>query len=562
MLDGYFVKKIGNHRGAPRVWLEGLQALRAGFEPGQRYDVSVQGKTVVLQLSADGSRIVSSKKIGEQANPIIDLNSKELLAVFDGMSAIRVAVKEGEIYLVPLASELKKQERYQRLRSKLESGEALGIGSLSHGGGILSHAVHEGLKAAGIDAVLRFANEIRPELIEHAAVHNDAWSAETIPFAAPMQELAFDDRGLAQVPKVEIMEMGLPCSGASKSGLAKRGHGIAEAHPEVGHLVVASLMILNKAAPAIVLYENVPGYAATASAAILRNQLRDLGYVTQERILNGAEWGALENRDRWCMVAVTEGIEFGFDQLQPPAKRPRQLGDVLEPIALDDVRWKPMTYLVDKQERDLAAGKGFKMQVYDETAESVGTIGKGYARIRSTEPKLRHPDRPELMRQLTPAEHAAVKQVPPHLVDGLSETTAHEVLGQGIVYEPFKDVAHHIGNAINRFGNRPEVEMEGRRPPEFDSGLELPESTTEIASEVVTTLKRPEPARGRYAGQIVAADGDVLIQDVGKKEGIVHLASAFEKRPKLGQTVTVQYSHGKAQASEAPERKQQLALGL
>lgn len=48
-MDGYFIKKVGDHRGAPRVWLEGLQTERAGFVPGQRYDVEVQGQMVVLQ---------------------------------------------------------------------------------------------------------------------------------------------------------------------------------------------------------------------------------------------------------------------------------------------------------------------------------------------------------------------------------------------------------------------------------------------------------------------------------------------------------------------------------
>lgn len=560
MLDGYFIKKIGNHRGAPRVWLEGLQTARAGFEPGQRYDVVVEGGTVVLQANPDGSRVVSSKRIGERSNPVIDLNSRELLAVFDGMAAVRVAVTDGQIYLLPLASELKKQERYQRLRQKLESGEALGIGSLSHGGGILTHAIHSGLSEAGVRTELKFANEIRPELLEQAAAHNDAWSENTVPLAAPMQELAFDDRGLAQIPKVEIMELGLPCSGASKSGLAKRGHGIAEAHPEVGHLVVASLVILNKAAPAIVVYENVPGYANTASAAILRNQLRDFGYETQERVLNGKEWGSLENRDRWCMVAVTQGIKFDFDQLMPPATKPRELGDVLEPIALNDPRWSQMEYLKAKAVRDATEGKGFKMQIYDESAGSVGTIGKGYGKVRSTEPKIRHPENPDLLRQLTALEHARVKSVPPHLVEGLSETVAHEVLGQGVVYEPFKDVGHHVGNAINRFAGRAEVELKGRRVAEMMHGLNISEQVADLASEVVMTLRKAEPVQGRYVGQIVASDADVVIQEVGRKDGVLHSAKSFEQRPKLGASVRVQYAKGKAAAQE--NDKAQLSLGL
>lgn len=93
MLEGYYIKKIGQNRGAPRVWLEGTQTERAGFRPGQKFDVIVQGHTIVLQANPDGTRVVSSKKAGEKQNPVIDINSRELLAIFDGMSAVRVAVK-------------------------------------------------------------------------------------------------------------------------------------------------------------------------------------------------------------------------------------------------------------------------------------------------------------------------------------------------------------------------------------------------------------------------------------------------------------------------------------
>lgn len=449
-MQGYYIRKVGEHRGAPRVWLEGSQTERAGFSPGQRYDIEVQGQMVVLQANKDGSRVVSGKVIGERNNPVIDINSKALLAIFDGMASIRIVVKKDQIVLMPLASEVKKRERFVRLREKLENGDPITIGSLSHGGGILSHAIHSGLEQAGVDSRLAFANEIRGELLEHALIHNDAWSENTQLLSAPMQELAFDDRGVASIPKVEILEMGLPCSGASKAGRSKLGLIHPEAHPHVGHLVVAALVIVSKANPAIVVLENVPDYAQSASADILRNQLRDMGYNTHERVLNGKEWGALENRNRWCMLAVTAGIDFDFDQLQPPVVLEQKLGDVLEQLPADDPRWSRMQGLKDKQVRDLAAGKGFKMQVFGADAESIGTITKGYAKVRSTDPKISHPSDPDLLRQLTPVEHARLKQIPPHLVDGLSNTIAHEVLGQSIVYPPFKGVGFHIGEALNK----------------------------------------------------------------------------------------------------------------
>ncbi|AMR78061.1 DNA cytosine methyltransferase [Cupriavidus nantongensis] len=561
MIDGYYIKRIGQNRGAPRVWLD-RQTERAGFEPGQRYDVVVQGRTVVLQANPDGSRVVSSKKDGEKTNPVIDLNSRELLALFDGMSSIRVAVQQGKIYLLPLASELKKQERFGRLREKLEAGDPLAVGSLSHGGGILSHAIHSGLKASGVENRLAFANEIREELLEHAAAHNDAWDENTVPFSAPLQELAFDERGVANIPKVEILEMGLPCSGESRAGKAKRGLSNGEAHPDVGHLVVGALIILSKANPAAVVFEQVPTYATSASANILRNQLRDMGYVCHERLLRGSEWGALEDRTRWCMVAVSEGIEFDFDQLQPPGRSQQKLGDVLENVPEDHPSWSAMAGLRAKEIRDRENGKNFAMQIFDPDSEHVGTITKGYAKVRSTDPKLRHPSDPNLLRQFLPSEHARIKGVPEHLVDGVSATVAHEILGQGVVYPPFVGVGKHLGESL-------ESVVPGRRPArrsavivnDDDAPLSAEVRIAALAAEVVAELKKPNMQASTYYGRIVAADRDVFIMDVGRQSGIVLERDALDRAPKLGENVRVVCREGRA-VVEAQVKPVQMALGL
>ena len=547
-LTGLFIKKIGNHRGAPRVWLEGSQASNAGFLPGQRYDVQVEGQKVVLQANADGSRVVSSKVSGERVNPVIDLNSKSLLAVFDGMDAVRVVVKEGQIFLLPLASELKKQERFTRLRARLETGTPLSTASLSFGGGILTHALHAGLAAGGVLSNLAFANEIREELLEHAKVHNDAWAPSTIPLAAPMQELAFDERAMSHLPKIDVLEMGLPCSGASPAGKSKRALSHPEDHPEVGHLVVGALMILAKANPSIVVLENVPQYAKSASASILRTQLRDLGYRTHETTLNGKQWGSLEDRTRWCMVAVSEGIPFSFDQLQPGPVPVVRVKDILDPVPLDHPSYKDRQGLKDKMERDKAAGKGFMMQFVSEDDLRVGTLTKGYMKDRSTDPKLLHPTDSELSRLFTPAEHARVKGVPERLIAGLSATTAHGVVGQSVSYPCFVGVGKHLAATLRDWDGRP-----------IPKPARLPEGILELAGEVVATLTLASP-QGLYKGQIVAAHQGSFIQDIGEGQGVLHTSSDFKNPPAIGQRSLLEYDGGVGKSRDlAPAREQGLA---
>jgi DNA (cytosine-5)-methyltransferase 1 len=448
----YAILSIGENKGAPRVWLEGRVPETAGLEPGVRYEVRQleNRKALVIMAEAGGSRVVSRKERGGRSVPVIDLNSRDALGIFAGYTRLRAIVQGARIYLLPCATEAQAQERVERVLAKLQSGTPVAVGSLSHGGGVLSHAIHSGLQSEGLAATLAFANEIRPELIEHAAGANETWSADTIALASPMQELACDPYAMERLPKVEVLEAGLPCSGASVAGRAKRGLALPEEHPEVGHLVWAFLSIVAKVQPAVIVLENVPQYRSTASMAILRNALRDMGYALHETEFEGNAWGALEARKRMCAVAVTRGLRFDPEALAAPNIAAGTLSDVLEPIPADDASWSPMQYLRAKEERDIAAGNGFRLRVLDAGATSVPTITKGVSKRRSTDPMIAHPTRAGLMRIPTPVEHARCKRIPETLVEGLPMTLAHELLGQSVIYPPFRRLGEVIAQMLKR----------------------------------------------------------------------------------------------------------------
>lgn len=540
-LSGYFVKQVGRNRGKPRIWLEHQELATAGFKPGDRYEVRMKDGSVILSANPDGSRVVSAKparREGDAPVPVIDLNSEKLLALFAGMAAVRLVQFDGQIHLMPLAAELRKKERTSRLLRKLENDEPLSVGSLSHGAGFMTHSLHEGLQRAGLSTRLAFANDIRPELLQHASQRNEAWSPDTIPLAAPMQELAFDHAAMARLPRVEIAEAGIPCSGQSKSGRAKLGLSVPEAHPEVGHLIVAALVIIARVNPAIVLLECVPQFASSGSAAILRSQLRDLGYNTHETVLNGRDFNALEARERWFMAAVTDGMHFDWEMLQYPEKRTTRLSDVLDDIPDDSPLWSEMAGLKAKQARDIAAGKGFLMQIFRPEDSRIATVTKGYARVRSTDPKIAHPTNPDLLRQLTPAEHSRIKQHPPRLIEGLANTIAHEVLGQSVVRDPIVAMGEAFGRSIYALAS-------GEQPPSAAALFEaVADQIKSTAALTVSELRQPL-ANVKYVGPITVLELGSAIQDIGNGVGIVHRASAVQGA-RLGELVTVQYPSTRA----------------
>ena len=57
----------------------------------------------------------------------------------------------------------------------------------------------------------------------------------------------------------------------------------------------------------------------------MRQQLRDMGYDIHERDMYGPDFGDLEARTRYSMVAVSRGIPFNFEDMPMPEVKPRKL---------------------------------------------------------------------------------------------------------------------------------------------------------------------------------------------------------------------------------------------
>lgn len=457
----YEIRRVGENRGRRRIWLQGSLPAKGGFLPGSRYSARAvaEKSMLVLEVVADGVRVVSRKQRGEREVPVIDIESNELLQVFDGIESIRVVVEAGRIFILPVATELRAKARLERLRNRIAAGESLATGSTSSGIGILDLAAHDGLERAGVATKLAFANEIREDCMEHAIEHNRIFDEETITLTAPMQELAFDGWAMSQLPEVDLFVAGIPCSGASMAGRTKLKLAHPEDHPDVGGLIVPFLAIVAKVNPAVVVLENVPQYQASASMSILRNSLRDLGYEVHETELDACEWNMLEHRRRMCMVAVTKGVEFSFVDVGRPESVTRRFGEIMDKVPEDHSTWGSIDYLWAKKERDQAAGKGFAPTVVNAFSTKVPTLNKTLHKRQSTGTFIQHPTDETKYRIPTVAEHARCKGVDETLVQGTTQTFGHEALGQAISVPPFVSVFEALGRALKKCaeGLAPEV---------------------------------------------------------------------------------------------------------
>jgi DNA (cytosine-5)-methyltransferase 1 len=446
----YQIKMVGNHRGNPRLYFQSQSLADNGFLPGHGFDVTTENRTLVLTAKrpAMGQYTVSRKaKAAEgEFTPVIDINSAVVLGHLAACSVVKVVMRPGRIEISRLASAELAQQRTERLKAALVAGVA--VAGLAFGGGILDHSAHAGMLQAGVQAHTVLANEIDDDLLEHARGANPVLTERTVLISAPMQEAIQDDDFMQSLPRADFLVAGIPCSGASRAGKSKNSIEIMEDHPEVGHLAHAFLTFMHRLQPGMFLLENVPEYASSASASIIRAQTRDMGYDTHEVQLDASHFGAMEGRVRWFMLGVPQGTDMDLSNLAPAVRPVRTVASILD--AHNDHTWGEFNYLKDKAVRDKAAGKGFQMQVVDRSATKVPTLRKGYHKGGSTDPLLQHPDNVNLLRLFSGDEHARIKGVDPVLVAGLSNTDKHILLGQSVVPGPVVALVRRAVECVRR----------------------------------------------------------------------------------------------------------------
>ena len=86
-----YARKIGINRGKPRLWLEGKVLADHGFSCGSPWLLQQVGSSLVLHATPEGNRKVA----GTPQRPIIDINSKVLLAGWEGAEVSIEVMEQG-----------------------------------------------------------------------------------------------------------------------------------------------------------------------------------------------------------------------------------------------------------------------------------------------------------------------------------------------------------------------------------------------------------------------------------------------------------------------------------
>jgi DNA (cytosine-5)-methyltransferase 1 len=187
-----------------------------------------------------------------------------------------------------------------------------------------------------------------------AAIDHDAEAVETHRHHFPGLSVDWDladplniDRLIALLGsvQVDVIAGGPPCQPFSRAGRSMIRHmvrnGLRDPHDMRRDLWRAFLEVVQGVQPSAVVMENVPDMALDREMFILRTmveQLEQLGYAVEERLVDTWRYGVPQVRQRLILVALRHGVQFEW----PPECEDRvtvwnAIGD-LPPV---DGGWRP-----------------------------------------------------------------------------------------------------------------------------------------------------------------------------------------------------------------------------
>ena len=416
-------------RKGTRIWIEGEALNRSGFAPGTSISIAYDfdNREIVITPDENSSRTVTNASRNGNPRPIIDMQNKKVDELFPVGTRVVVMYQKGLIQIRANNEVQAKDEREQRLVTNLKS-KTLTTATMFSGGGISHEAIHTALSDSDIDANTAWLAECEVKYSESSLGACLSITDETTMLSGTVEEI--EDM---YYQKVDILSFSMPCAGFSKAGKVKHKM-TSEQHS--GTALFGVYNAIRLANPAIIISENVTEAQDSPMYTLLRSEIERRGYKVFEQTLDARHTDSIENRSRYWLVAISQGLAPTSLALDHVPASGVTLNTVLQDVPEEE--WKDHTYLKDKAIKDAAAGKGFaKRQLLDGTESRIGTIGRFYAKRRSTEPFMTRSDGKE--RLLTPIEHAAVKSIPSRLIKGVPTTTAHEILGQSVDFrQPYE----------------------------------------------------------------------------------------------------------------------------
>ena len=257
-----------------------------------------------------------------------------------------------------------------------------------------------------------------------------------IPDNRDIREVKSDD-----IPEFDILTGGFPCQSFSIVAQNPKRLGVKD---ERGKLFFEMCRILKEKQPKCFIAENVKGILTAnkkSAFPLILKEFEDSGYDVQYRILNSANYGVPQKRERVIIVGFRSVLNFKFD--------------FPENIINDESKFEPLEKVVEKSvdekyffsqravEGMLRRRESMNKGRAQDLSKPCNTVGAHLAKVslNSTDPVLKEGEK---YRRFTPREVARIQSFPENFELVGSEAAQYRALGNAIPPVLFWYVANAV----------------------------------------------------------------------------------------------------------------------
>ncbi len=250
----------------------------------------------------------------------------------------------------------------------------------------------------------------------------------------------------SEIPDHNVLVGGFPCQSFSTVNPTK------DPFDDRANLYKQMVRIARDKQPEICIAENVKGLMTLHGGAIFKRVVQafnDAGYKTYHRLINSADYGVPQKRERMIMVCVRKDLDVEF----------------IFPDKTNEGNWVPLAVAVpvlaiDEQkyyfsERAVQGMKNAKNNMKRGLAQSLDapclTVTSHLAKVslNSRDPVLLVNPEKELYRRFTPREAARIQSFPDTFVFTGTETDAYRQIGNAIPPVMFWHIAKAVANLLD-----------------------------------------------------------------------------------------------------------------
>jgi DNA (cytosine-5)-methyltransferase 1 len=246
-----------------------------------------------------------------------------------------------------------------------------------------------------------------------------------------------------ELPEVDVLVAGVPCTDHSDLGRAKKGLGGKPEVGELGDLFVHMLGIVASKMPAACVFENIASYGSSLAGMTMVANLRRLGYHIEEHVIEpNLAWNEPTKRNRWvCIATLRPGFSLSIPGKPFTGKVSEFLDapDLFRDAADAERIAKTLVGLRAHNKRHAALGHDFSMRILNGSESVAPTICKSYHKVNSSGFFVNTIFGPRMLRKDEIARLQGQSILCEHYA------TAVAMMGQGVLTRVFREIFRQLG---------------------------------------------------------------------------------------------------------------------